>query len=363
MANDNVLLPPTIHLGYLPDCTILGYLARAKESIRFVCPGFSKVVAQCLTERWKALGANAVEIVLDADSDLCRLGFCDGESLEIVMDTASLLQTSVYRQDGLRLCVLEIDGERIVFAPTPRLVEESDIPGSEILLAPCQGAPLHEQILSPPESAPCPLTEDAVKAVTSDLEKSPAESFDLARQVRVLSTKFQFVEFGLQNAALSRKRTAVPTDLLGLASDADDATKDILRASFQLVAKGDEVSGEKLMKRRDEIEKLYTVSLGEYGRIIKQDNRPAFDKAVAELRAAVMTFQKDAETKLGDAIKKNCGAVVTRLFPIVKANLPKRWIASWARNRAMKRSGRNWRRTSKNPLAAQNLTLRRLRFA
>jgi hypothetical protein len=328
MANDNALLPPTIHLGYLPDYTVLEYLARAKESIRFVCPGFSKDVAQCLSERWKDLGANAVEIVLDVDSDLCRLGFCDGEALVLVMETASLLHTSVYRQDGLRLCVLEIDGERIVFAPTPRLVEESDIPGSEILLAPCQGAPLHEQILSPPESAPCPLTEDAVKAVTSDLEKSPAEPFDLARQVRVLSTRFQFVEFGLQNAALSRKRAPVPPDLLGLAPGADDATQDLLRASFQLVANGDAISGEKLMKCRGDIEKLYTVSLGEYGRIIKQDNRPAFDQAVAELKTAVATFQKDAEAKLDDAIKKNCDAVVERLFPIVRVNLPMRWIAS-----------------------------------
>jgi hypothetical protein len=41
MPNDNALLPATIHLGYLPDELVIGHLARARESIRFVGPGLS----------------------------------------------------------------------------------------------------------------------------------------------------------------------------------------------------------------------------------------------------------------------------------------------------------------------------------
>jgi hypothetical protein len=81
MNNDNALLTPTIHLGYLPDGHVVAFLRRAKESIRFVGPGLAVTAAKVLAERWAELGPSAVEVVLDADADLCRLGFCDGESL------------------------------------------------------------------------------------------------------------------------------------------------------------------------------------------------------------------------------------------------------------------------------------------
>jgi len=40
MPSDNALLPPTIHLGYLPDKMVIAHLRRARETIRFVGPGF-----------------------------------------------------------------------------------------------------------------------------------------------------------------------------------------------------------------------------------------------------------------------------------------------------------------------------------
>ena len=330
MHNDNALLPPTIHLGYLPDELVINHLARARESIRFVGPGLSAAAANVLAERWQDLGALAVEVVLDADADLCRMGYCDGQALRLLLDTAKRLQAPIYRQTGVRLCVLEIDGEKIIFPPTPRLVEESEAQAAQIILAPGHGENLNEQILAPKELAPRPLTEAAVQNVTEDLKQSPARPFDLARQVRVLSTKFQFVEFSLQKAALSRKRVAVPPDLLGLASDA--GAEELLRASFQLVAKGDEISGETLIKRRDTIDSDYLVSIANYGKIIQQSNRVDFDKAVDELRDEVKKFQKSAKDKLDAAINKNCDDVIARLLPAVRLKIPTRWRATLGSN-------------------------------
>jgi hypothetical protein len=183
MPNDNALLPPTIHLGYLPDEIVINHLARARESIRFVGPGLSALVARVLAERWQDLGRSKVEVVLDADADLCRLGFCDGPALSLLLETAKRLQGPIHRQTGVRLCVLEIDGEQVIFPPTPRLVEESKVSAAQIILAPGHGESLHEQILAPKESAPRPLTEEVVQSVTEDLKVSPAQPFDLARQV------------------------------------------------------------------------------------------------------------------------------------------------------------------------------------
>jgi hypothetical protein len=324
MPHDNALLPPTIHLGYLPDADVIAHLRRARESIRFVGPGLPTAAAHVLAERWKESGGCMVEVVLDADPDLCRIGFGDGEALALLMETAEHLQASVHRQTGVRLCVLEIDGERIIFPPTPRLIEESKSDVAQIVLAPNQGESLHEQILAPQELAPRPLTQAVVTRVTADLKASPAQPFDL--EVRVLSTKFQFVEFSLQKAELSRKRVPVPPDLLGIGADPN--TEELLRANFQLVRKGDDTSGEELRQRRDEIEKKYLVTIAHYGKVILQTNRAEFDKEVAELKAAVKVFQKDAKAKLDAAIDKNCSEVIARLSPVVKRNPPERWRAS-----------------------------------
>jgi hypothetical protein len=61
MPNDNALLPPTIHLGYLPDKVIIGHLARAYQSIRFIGPGLSEAAARMLVARWQDLGWPAVQ--------------------------------------------------------------------------------------------------------------------------------------------------------------------------------------------------------------------------------------------------------------------------------------------------------------
>jgi hypothetical protein len=177
---------------------------------------------------------------------------------------------------------------------------------------------------------PRPLTEAVVQKVTADLKDSPAQPFDLARQVRVLSTKFQFVEFSLQKAALSRKRVAVPPDLLGLGSD--PATEELLRASFQLVGKGDEISGEHLLKRREEIEKKYLVTIAHYGKVILQSNRTEFDKDVEALKKEVKAFQQAAKEKLNEAIRRNCAEVIARLLPVVRQKPPERWRASLGAN-------------------------------
>lgn len=333
MPNENAFLPPTIHLGYLPDDLVIAHLNRASESIRFVGPGLSAPVAKVLTERWLELGPGAVEVVIDSDSDVCRLGFGDGEAVKALFKTAQELDRVVHRIAGIRLCVLDIDGERLIYSPTPRLVEQSDTETSEVILSPASTPPdegstygLYDQILAPPELLNEPLTEPEVLRLTEDLQKSPPLPFDLARQVRVLSTQFQFVEFSLLNAALARKRVQVPPDLLGLAKDPE--TEELLRASFQLVGKEDEVSGEVLMKCRDEIDRKYLCTVADYGKVILNANRAAFDEAVNALKVEVEEFRKTAAQKLKAAIEKNCAIVVNRLLGAVRGKVPERWTAT-----------------------------------
>jgi hypothetical protein len=74
--------------------------------------------------------------------------------------------------------------------------------------------------------------------------------------------------------------------------------------------KGDEVSGERLIKWRNEIERRYLKTIANFGKVITNTDREAFDKAVKKLRGAVDNFRKEAETKLNEAINENCAQLI-----------------------------------------------------
>jgi len=226
------------------------------------------------------------------------------------------------------LCALEIDGERIIFPPTPRLVENSSSSVLEVLLSPESDVSLAEQVLLAQGCSLETLSDGTVQRITESLALSPPQPFDLSRQVRVLSTRFQFVEFSLSHASLSRKRAKVPSDLLGLAPDMDSLSEDLLRASFQLISKEDEMSGEVLTAFRNKIENRYTLSLGGFGRVILHNNRAAFEEEIKSLKGMIATFQAESAAKLKEALDRNATTVVEQLLPIVLKRMPDRWIAS-----------------------------------
>ena len=62
MDDVNFLLPPTVHLGYLPDSTIISYIRRARTQLRFVGPARSQSVAENLILAWERLGRDAVQL-------------------------------------------------------------------------------------------------------------------------------------------------------------------------------------------------------------------------------------------------------------------------------------------------------------
>lgn len=109
------------------------------------------------------------------------------------------------------LCILEIDGEKIIFPPTPRLVKDSEPLAAQIILAAGDGDSLHEQILAPEEL----------------INSSP--SCILILQKRQCKTRQRTCRRAPLNHLTSRAKCA---DLLGLASAA--GAEELLRASFQL---------------------------------------------------------------------------------------------------------------------------------
>ena len=200
-----------------------------------------------------------MQIILDADPEICRLGYGTVEALQLLHETASRLGGSLLHRPGIRICLLITDDITLVFSPTPLLVEgdASQFPRpNAIRFDRDSGA--HAESAS---NAPSPVQDlfqggqqidsARVEAVAKDLSDNPPQEFDLAQQVVVFNAQVEFVELELKGLSISRKTVPIPSDLMGLARD--EKTQDLLRSTFKLVGEASEVSEEHIMKLRQKI--------------------------------------------------------------------------------------------------------------
>ena len=104
-------------------------IACAKHRLVIVAPGMSIKIARTLATKWHELGSAAVQVILDLDPEVCRLGYGEADALEVLQQTAQVLGTQLQQQAGLRIGLVMSDETTTVFAPTPLLIEAGGQPG------------------------------------------------------------------------------------------------------------------------------------------------------------------------------------------------------------------------------------------
>src|ERR1700733_2394229 len=107
----------------LDDGQLIELIQAARRGIFFAGPGMSLVVANAIRIRWNEMGPDAVQIILDADPEICRLGYGTVEALRVLHETARRLGSALLLRPGIRICLLISDDTTLVFSPTPLLVE------------------------------------------------------------------------------------------------------------------------------------------------------------------------------------------------------------------------------------------------
>ena len=155
----------------------------AKRRLVLVAPGVSDSVAKAIVETWKDIGPGRVQIVLDVDPEVCRMGYGQFSALQMLFEAAKQMGTSVHQQAGLRIGVVVTDESTVVYSPTPLLVEAggkaSAKPNAIRLEAPL--AHLSENPHSPIDDLRClslePQTIDAkqIQDDQEDLARTPVE--------------------------------------------------------------------------------------------------------------------------------------------------------------------------------------------
>lgn len=301
----------------------------ATRRLVVIAPGLSAPVAKALAEMWRALGPKSVQVVLDSDPEVCRLGLGDVTALEVLRSTAEELGTSIQQQHGLRVGVIITDETTTIFSPTPLLVEAGGRPGErqnairlEVSDTSSNGNE-PEPSLAEMNLEATPISQEDVQRTIDDLKADPPVKFDLAQKVRVFNAQIEFVDFEVRGAALSRKTVPIPSDLMGFAKD--PKVQKLLRSSFQLVEKDAELSGESVTKLRKAIAQRYLKVLPNYGTVVLRRDKARFERAVKGLRWYIRGFARRQRESLQAAIDKNREVVVSTLLPSVIKSPPKRW--------------------------------------
>ena len=208
-------------------------ITTAKTRIVFVGPGVTEDVSKALVEAHHR--SVFVTVILDLDQDAYRIGFGDPEGLTYLREHGSTVR--LYRQAGTRIGLLLADEVLTIWSPTPRSVENDrreGQPNAIVLDGRIIGDSLGNDViesLKNEEIGGAPIRPDELETVVAKLERDPPTPFDLARKVRVFSTRFQFVEATLRGAEYTPRRIRISSLLLN--ADLPKNLQDVLETQIR----------------------------------------------------------------------------------------------------------------------------------
>ena len=340
------------------DVVLADYIARTRAKLVFVAPGVSLAVAEALGKRFLDAENLSVTIVLDADPEVCRLGYGSLDGLKRVQHLAAENLLELRHQPGVRVGVLISDAATLVYAPVPLLIEAGSTqpdkpnalligehPGEQIASAVGVSA---KGLPSDAEIGTKTVTAEQVKEIAKDLEESPPKQFNIARVERVFSSRIQYVDFSLENYKLSARIASIPAELMGLADNKE--LRDRWRNSFRLlegqetisvivpeldaegvpvVLRGKAISfryDEKALEReKSELIEGHLHVIPTHGTFILRARRKAFDKDIERFKRRLADFKLGVEKELGGHINAGIARLVDYLLPRALEKPPPRF--------------------------------------
>ena len=347
------------------DETLSAAIVATRETLVYVAPGITKPVVDALALRLDSQPNLLCTLILDLDPEVYRLGYGTEEGLLALQALAARQHLELRQQEGLRLGLLITDGQTLLYAPTPLLIEAGSVSASKpnavvlpsasdataALMRACAANGVFNESTPLPKQAEIGQAAATPKHVDESVEalrNLPPKKFDVARIERVFESKIQFVELEVTGYRLSTKKVSIPNDLL---VGEDPALKDKLKNSFTLL-QGDQVleveipDFDKELKRRCneagqikkvvwselELEKQrkalyedFLINVPKFGQVIMRSRRNDFDHRLARLRKQIEAFKTAVEEKLGEAILDAIADLAKTLLPRIRESLPARY--------------------------------------
>jgi hypothetical protein len=316
------------------DHTLGALIATAHRRVVLVAPATTTAVAQALASAWDRLGREGVSVVLDVDPEVYRLGYGDPAALTLLEDAARRAGTMLHRHAGVRIGLLIADGQTMVFAPTPRLIEagpeRSDRPNA-IMLGP-PPPEITAELGQGPEGVRAQTVgldkadRAGITEVRTELQENPPLAFDIARTVRVFNAYFEFVDFSLESVLIQKRSVKLPPDLARLTTD--EELNKAIKTSVGLIGDHPGLSGggERMKAYCDAIRRRYLIVLRGYKPVVLRKNKAAFEERVGRLRARVEAFGRKQEEELQKAIDATRDRLVAQILPRMVKSSPPRWL-------------------------------------
>lgn len=305
----------------------------ASRRILVMAPGLTESVAMVIAEKWTTLAPQSVNVILDVDPEVCRLGYGEVKALSLLQSVAKKVGATVHHQKGLRIGLVVADDTTLIYSPTPLVVEAKSAEptqpnGIRLDFVPQEVAKevgLSGEGSTEPLIGKSEVSDEDVQQVVSDLAENPPRKFDITQKVQVFNAAFEFVEFKLEGCLISKKRVRLPSDLVVAAKD--PRTQKRVNSNFNLIDDDNErLSGKKAMHLKESIANKFLVNLPGYGNVVLRANKADFERAVKRLILYVELFQKRVETELQKAIEENRKTLVEAFLPAVTSNPPERSI-------------------------------------
>jgi len=327
---------------HLTSARIAELIRGVKVSVCFAGPGIQLGPANALAEIAGRIGPEMLSVSLDFDENVMRMGYGDLEAVKRLKDAGII----VNHTPGLRSALIIVDDEGFIFTPTPLYLEaesSNDDIRNALRLSRDQVAEalarlsttakaiavaqaVNQEEKSRIENIPVEVSSEQVNDeelsnVEKRLEQAPPIRFDLARQVRVFITYFQYVELKLSGAAIQRRRIAIPPSLLQL--DESEELVNRLHTNFDLIENNSRLSSKPLEDILRGIRKNFTPSLGQdLGRVVLKSAKPILTKRLDELREKLGKYKELAKKELQDYLDNSQEKIVDYYLPIVQKSPP-----------------------------------------
>ena len=331
------------------DDVLIQWIGAATKRITFVAPGVSDAVAKALVAQLDRIPTSGVNIVLDVDPEICRLGYGQIQGLEQIKAAADKKGILLLHQPGIRLGLLITDDASLIYSPTPLLIEagsktpdqpngiclpKQNLPTVEQACG-VGGAVLHREIGMDPAKTP------DIEKVKEDLERNPPKKFDVSRAERVFNSRIQYVEFNFEEYRLSQKTVPIPPSLMGITENrelltrwknnfrlfSDGASYDITRrvkgADGKMV---EEMLSEKTLEdEKKALLKDFLIVVPAFGSVILRSRREEFDKRIAAFKERVDAFKEGVTQQIEVSLKKAKQSLIEQLVPHVVQHPPPEW--------------------------------------
>ncbi len=332
------------------DENLVALVNRATGRLVVISPGLRMPLAEAIGQKIRtAMPDFECVVMLDADPEVCRLGYGDFAALEHVRDVLAQCGREVRSQPGLRIGLVIADAEMLIFSPTPLLIEAGSTtveqPNAIQLSAPPEPRVLAACGVSiagetrPPEVGQQKISSEVMATTQASLEAIPPRRFDLARFERVFNYQMEFVELELEKFKLTTRKVPLPAEVLGLTDSKlqerfrnsfrmfDDKMKLLCeiedpRGNGQTITLSEEYLGNELDRIRSE----YSLTVKGFGRVVVKRNKAKLIDEVERLRGLLHTYCDYVQKNLDAEIAKTREALLQELKPRLREHPPDAWV-------------------------------------